>query len=49
MDATVTANQEPRAMMKIAPPKREPATTMMMGIQVEVGMGPRNFSTGSTQ
>ena len=49
MEATVTANQEPRAMMNTAPPYREDATTIIMGIQVEVGIGPRNLITGSTQ
>lgn len=49
MDATVTANQEPRAMMKIEPPNRFAVTTMMIGIHVEVGIGPRNLMMGSTQ
>ena len=48
-EATVTANQEPSAMMNTAPPKRELATTIMIGIHVEVGMGPRNLIMGSSQ
>ena len=49
MDATVTANQEPRAMINTAPLNREAATTMIMGIQVAVGIGPRNLITGLIQ
>ena len=41
--------QEPSAMMKTAPPNREVATTMMIGIQVEVGIGPKNLISGSIQ
>ena len=48
-EATVTANQEPRAIMNTAPPKRELATTMIMGIHVEVGIGPKNLIMGSSQ
>ena len=36
-------------MMNTAPLNREDATTMMTGIQVEVGMGPRNLISGSSQ
>ena len=49
IEATVTANQEPKAMMKIAPLNRELQTTMIIGIQVEVGIRPKNLMIGSTQ
>ena len=49
MDATVTANHEPRAMINTAPLNREVATTMIMGIHVAVGMGPRNLMMGFIQ
>ena len=48
-EATVTANHEPRAIMNTAPPKRDVATTIMIGIHVEVGIGPKNLIIGSSQ
>src|SRR5699024_9557465 len=43
IEATVTANQEPSAIINMAPWNREDATTIMIGIQVEVGIGPKNL------
>lgn len=48
-EATVTANQELSAMMNTAPPKSEVAMTMMIGIHVDVGIGPKNLMIGSIQ
>ena len=48
-EATVTANHEPSAIMNTAPAKSEDATTRMMGIHVEVGIGPKNLMIGSSQ
>lgn len=38
-----------QAMINTAPANREEAITIITGIQVEVGIGPRNLMTGSTQ
>ena len=43
IDATVTANQDPRAMINTAPPNSDVDTTMIIGIQVDIGIGPRNL------
>ena len=49
MVATVTATHDPSAMMNTAPPNNEEAMTIMIGIHVEVGIGPKNLITGSIQ
>ena len=36
-------------MINTAPPNKEDAMTIMIGIQVDVGIGPKNLITGSTQ